>query len=69
MKLNETQIDGLLDDLEKLVYTERTCTEIEELSICVSDCVQSIYYTFMYNESLTDQQKEEIKNRFKSYDI
>lgn len=69
MKLNKNEMDNLLDNLEKLAFTERTFTEIEEISICVGDCVQSIYYTLIYNESLTDEQKEEIKNRFKSYDI
>lgn len=68
MLLNDFQIEMLLDDIEKLAYFDKEFNEEKDTQY-VFDFLQSILSTIEYNSNIEESKKEEIKERFKKYDI
>ncbi|TMM45430.1 hypothetical protein [Colwellia ponticola] len=68
MLLNDFQIEMLLDNIEELAYFNQEFNEEKETQY-VFDFLQSLLSTIEYNSNIEESKKEEIKERFKKYDI
>lgn len=65
MKINELQLEFLLNDLESLIYASDELPENTHGTV-MFDVYQSIF-SIVENSDLEQEKKEEIKERFKKY--